>query len=212
MEGEIGGRKSGVVFTICAPAAGAGVTHLLPLCQFIFHDVVTSSVSVGCGGRSKSGDASGGSFLQYASPGLRWSMVVPISALKGEERRKDRSVFRDASVENAGVMRMFPERSFRTAGWLLTGGSACPTTGGDTSCVAKGDVATEKNGLAGIARHKLCRGGADGGWAGPRQPVRDVGRRSMAESPKMVKGKSLPDLKLADRFAAIRLRGAARCV
>ncbi|SPF44464.1 hypothetical protein SBA4_3220007 [Candidatus Sulfopaludibacter sp. SbA4] len=36
--------------------------------QFIFHEVVTSSVSVGCGGRSKSGGAKRGSLLQFAPP------------------------------------------------------------------------------------------------------------------------------------------------
>jgi len=46
-----------------------GETQGFRVCQFIFHGVVTSSVSVGWGGGSKSGDASGGSFLQYASPG-----------------------------------------------------------------------------------------------------------------------------------------------
>jgi len=51
---------------------------------------------------------------------------------------------------------------------------------------------------------------ADGRVPGSRFEMLVAG--SWQNFQKMMERKSLPDLKLADRFAAIRLRGAARCV
>jgi hypothetical protein len=69
---RIGPLFWGLILTGISPDGSTGgrrETHLYPVSQFIFHGVVTSCVSVGCGDGSKSGGASGGWFLQYPPPG-----------------------------------------------------------------------------------------------------------------------------------------------
>ena len=45
------------------------VTHLVRVCGVVIHDLLSPSFSMGCGGGSKLGDASGEPFWQDASPG-----------------------------------------------------------------------------------------------------------------------------------------------
>ena len=67
-----GGASGGPFLQYAPPLPDGGAsreTHVSGVCRFINREVLSCSVSVSCKKRSKSGDASGGSFLQYASPG-----------------------------------------------------------------------------------------------------------------------------------------------
>jgi len=88
----------GVVLAIAASRERGGVeraaareTHLFRICQFIFHAVVTSFFCVSCEGGWILGDASGGSFLQYASPEVaraKLATVVSIGSIWVSQERK----------------------------------------------------------------------------------------------------------------------------